>query len=448
MPTNIHDKILKIQDRRLPKVEPKPAPPKDVTANRVLARNGTLGVERLALSQPTFHNKVTLHVTPDESREAILRSIRESKQAYWLEIFIWHNDESGREIAQALVDRKKLADEQGEPFDMKVLIDWSGLRDATNPTKDTEIVKFLRDNGVEVREFNKGSVDPTAYGATPITHRKLFIQDGTKYLSGGRNIGDEYLKPTFFNPGTGTEKAWHDLMFTVEGDETARIQREFLKNWVKAGGKVPASIPQAVPAKGGSSWVQSVVTDPHAKKTELRETQLKLIRYATSEIRIVYPYFSDDAMIRELILAKKRNPALKIKVMMPGKGERGIPGFLYGNLNMETARQLLEAGIEVRFLSNFKVGNEQVESFSHFKAMVVDGKVLSIGSANGDARTLSQNHELNSIIYDKAAAKKFVDEQLEPDWKTAKPVTLSQIEALPFWKKWLFKVLEAVDFLF
>jgi phosphatidylserine/phosphatidylglycerophosphate/cardiolipin synthase-like enzyme len=153
-------------------------------------------------------------------------------------------------------------------------------------------------------------------------------------------------------------------------------------------------------------------------------------------------------MIQELINAKKRNPKLDIKVMMPGKGERGIPGFLYSNLNMESARQLLEAGIDVRFLSTFKVDGEQVESFSHLKAMAVDGKVLSIGSANGDARTLSQNHELNNLIYDQAATKKFIDEQLEPDWKSAKPVTLAQIEALPFWKKWIFKVLESVDFLF
>ena len=446
MPNAIHNQILRLQNNRMPKAAPQP--PRDVTAGRVIARNGTLGVERLALDKPTFHNKVTLHVSPDESRLAILDAIKNAKQAFWLEIFIWHNDESGQEIAQALIDRKRLADERGEPFDMKILIDWSGLRDATNPTKDTEIVKLLENNGIDVLTFNKGSVDPTATGATPITHRKLFIQDGTKYLSGGRNIGDEYLKPTFFSPGKQSERSWHDLMFTVEGDETARIQREFLKNWVHAGGKMPATIPQAKKAVGGSAWVQSVVTDPHLHKKELRETQLKLIRYAQSEIRIVYPYFSDDAMIQELILAKKRNPKLDIKVMMPGKGERGIPGFLYSNLNMETARQLTAAGITVRFQSEFHVGGEKVESFSHFKAMVVDGKVLSIGSANGDARTLSQNHELNSIIYDKAAARKFIDEQLEPDWKSAKPISNAEIEALPFWKKWLFKILESVDFLF
>lgn len=443
-PANIRDRILNQQATRLPAGPPKPSIP----ANRVLARNGTFGVEHLVLDKPTYYNKVLLHLSPDESRLAILDSIKNAKQAFWLEIFIWHNDESGREVAQALIDRKKLADERGEPFDCKILIDWGGLRDATNPTKDTEIVKFLRDGGIDVREFNVGGIDPTATGATPITHRKLFIQDGTQYMSGGRNIGDEYLKDTFYNADKQKEYAWNDLMFTVEGDETGRIQKEFLKNWVRAGGTIPATIAPAVRAKGGSAWVQSVVTDPLLHKTELREAQLKMIRFAEKEIRIEYPYFSDDAMINELIAAKKRNPKLDIKVIMPGKGERGIPGFLYSHLNMGTAKQLLDVGIGVRFLSTRLSKDGEVETFSHFKGMVVDGKVLSIGSANGDARTLSANHELNSIIHDKTVASRMITEIMGPDWNRAKPATLAQWDAQPFWKKWIIAALEAVDFLF
>lgn len=441
----IRERILNQQASRLPAGGPaKPA----IAQHRVLARNGTFGVEQLALDKPTYHNKVSLHLTPDESRLAILDAIKNAKQAFWLEIFIWHNDESGREIAQALIDRKKLADERGEPFDCKVLIDWGGLRDATNPTKDTEIVKFMRAGGVDVREFNVGGIDPTASGATPITHRKLFIQDGTKYLSGGRNIGDEYLKETFYSTDNHKEYSWNDLMFTVEGDETGRIQKEFLKNWARSGGKLPASYPAARPAAGGTAWVQSVVTDPLEHKTELREAQLKMMRFAEREIYVNYPYFSDDKMIEELIAAKKRNPKLDIKVMMPGKGERGIPGFLYSHLNMGTAKQLLDAGIEVRFLSTRKSGEREVETFSHFKGMVVDGKVLSIGSANGDARTLTANHELNSIIHDRGAAKRFIDDIMAPDWRRAKPVTLAMWDAQPFWKKWIIAALEAIDFLF
>lgn len=447
MPT-VRDRILKIQDRRMPTAAARPATSLPVKAGRVIARNGTFGVEHLALNQPTFNNKVSLHVSADESRKAILDAIRTAKEAFWIEMFIWHDDTSGRQVAQALIDRKRMAESRGEPFDARVLVDWSGLRDASSPSKGGRLMDLMRENGIEVLEFNRGGVDPTAAGVSPITHRKLFIQDGKKFLSGGRNIGDEYLQPKFTNPKNQQEYAWHDLMFTIEGDETARVQREFLKNWVMAGGQRPKEMPALQPAVGGSAWVQSVVTDPHAKTTELRDTHLKLIRYAEQEIRLVYPYFSDDTLIEELIAAKKRNPKLKIKLLVPGQGERGIPGFLFGNLNLESARQLIAAGIEVRMLNQREDGEQRVEAFSHFKALAVDGKVLSLGSANGDARTLAHNHELNAVIRDPQLARHFIDRVIGPDWEHATPVTAQTMAALPWWRRVVMGLLEALDFMF
>lgn len=447
MPT-VRDRILKIQDRRMPAAAARSATNMPVKAGRVIARNGTFGVEHLALTQPTFNNKVSLHVSADESRKAILDAIRTAKEAFWIEMFIWHDDTSGRQVAQALIDRKRLAESRGEPFDARVLVDWSGLRDASSPSKGGRLMDLMRENGIEVLEFNRGGIDPTAAGVSPITHRKLFIQDGKKFLSGGRNIGDEYLQPKFTNPKNQQEYAWHDLMFTIEGDETARVQREFLKNWVMAGGKRPKQMPAVQPAVGGSAWVQSVVTDPHAKTTELRDTHLKLIRYAEQEIRLVYPYFSDDTLIEELLAAKKRNPKLKIKLLVPGQGERGIPGLLFGNLNLESARQLIAAGIEVRMLNKREEGEQRVEAFSHFKALAVDGKVLSLGSANGDARTLAHNHELNAVIRDPKLAQDFIARVIGPDWEHATPVTSETIAALPWWRRVVMGVLEGLDFMF
>ncbi|MEB3196463.1 MAG: phosphatidylserine/phosphatidylglycerophosphate/cardiolipin synthase family protein [Candidatus Sericytochromatia bacterium] len=444
----MRERILSIQDRRLSPPSSGASFKGPLGPRRVVARDGTHGVEHLALDRPTFRNQVNLHVTADESREAILRAIRDSRESFWIEMFIWRHDTSGRAIAQALIDRKQRALAEGKPFDAKVLIDWSGLRDVSKPGQDTEIVDFLRQGGIEVLTFNRGGVDPSAAGVTPITHRKLFIQDGHRFLSGGRNIGDEYLQQTFINPKNQKEYSWHDLMFTIEGPETGRVQLEFLKNWVRAGGSLPKYLPAAQAAPGGTAWVQSVTTDPHARSTELRDTHLKLIRYAEREIRLVYPYFSDDQMMAELIAAKRRHPRLKVKVLLPGKGERGIPGLIFGNLNLESARQLLAAGIEVRFLEKRPEGPERVEAFSHFKALAVDGKVLSLGSANGDARTLAHNHELNAIIRDPRLAENFIQRVLEPDWASAEVIDTATICAQPWWRRLLQQGLELLDFLF
>jgi cardiolipin synthase len=437
---------------------PKPAaitvkPPKvavDTWRHRgLVSPAGKLPVERVVLDNPTYHNQITLHPSADESRQALLDSIKNAKSSFYIETFIWHNDEAGREIAQALIDRKKQAAAEGKPFDVKVLIDYGGLHDATNPTDDTKIVKFMTDNGIDVQLFNPTMINPLATGSTPITHRKLYIQDGTQFTTGGRNIGDEYLMSTFVAPkGGGQEKAWHDLLFTVRGDETGRVIDEFYKNWRRAGGTVPAVKPTIVPAMDGHSQVQSFVTDPLKHVHDIRDAEIKAIANAQSEIIVCYPYLSDDELVQALIDAKKANPKLSIKVMIPAKGEKGLPGFLYNSLNVTSARQLMEAGIEVRKVDAHKEGADLVTSFSHMKAMVFDGKLLSIGSANGDQRTMANNNELNTLIYDPALGKEFKDRVLMDDWNRSAPMTLAEVKNRPWYMKVVDRVLEALDFLF
>ena len=58
---------------------------------------------------------------PDASREALLDAIRNAKHSFHIETFIWHNDESGNEIIQALAARKAQAKREGRDFDVKVL---------------------------------------------------------------------------------------------------------------------------------------------------------------------------------------------------------------------------------------------------------------------------------------------------------------------------------------
>lgn len=163
---------------------------------------------------------------------------------------------------------------------------------------------------------------------------------------------------------------------------------------------------------------------------------------AEKEIVAIYPYFSDDKLVDALIAAKKKNPALKVKVMMPANKEAGREGQVYTMLNKLTARQLMAAGIEVRMFA----GGE-VNRFSHFKGMVIDQKIVSIGSANGDERTMRSNHELNTVIADTNAAKDFLKQVVTPDWAAAAPVTQADLAADSIWTRIKQNVLEVFDFL-
>ncbi|MNX06338.1 Major cardiolipin synthase ClsA [compost metagenome] len=444
--------------------------PARASAGQELLSKWSPEVDRLLLGAATTRNAISYHLSPEESRVALLDAIRSAKNSFHIETFIWHNDEAGNEIVDALAAKKREAAREGREFDAKVLIDSIGLRGGSNGAKDSKIVDKLEAAGIEVRIFNSRFVSLEALGV-PITHRKLYIADGEKFITGGRNIGNEYLKPTF-EGSQGEEASWHDLLYTVDGDEAARVQREFYQNWSMAGGEVPEILPEAKPHATGAARVLSIVTNPHADVFSIRQAHSKAIANAQREIVAIFPYFSDDKLIADLISAKEKNaerratlaakarnpqereaflrqvPELSIKVLLPGKQEAGSGGLLYPQLNMETARQLLEAGIEVRLYEGKEIDGQQVQQFSHFKGMAIDGKLLSLGSANADARTYGSNHELNTLIADEKAVKEFYAKVVEPDWRSARPVTLDELGQTPWYQRTWRKVLEALDFLF
>jgi cardiolipin synthase len=426
-------------------------------------------VDQLLLTNPTVRNQITYHLSAEASQKAILDAVEGAKKSFHIETFIWHNDTAGHELLDALTKKKATAKAAGQEFDVKVLIDSIGLRGGSGGSKDTVIVDKLKQAGIDVREFNAKYVSWEAKGI-PITHRKLYIADGEKFITGGRNIGNEYLKPQF-NGANGLENAWHDLLYTVHGDETARIQKEFYENWARAGGQVPAVMPAAVPHATGTAKVQSIVTDPHAKTFAIREAHSKAIANAEKEIVAIFPYFSDDQLVQDLVNAKRANtakraelmkaaqnkwdraaidqavPELSVKVMLPGNKEASREGSMYYHLNQESALQLLKEGVEVRYFDGGKIDGKDVQRFSHFKGMAVDGKLLSLGSANADARTFNANHELNTLISDKKAVKEFFDQVITPDWNSARKASIQELQNVPMKDKLKRKFYEAVDFL-
>ncbi len=416
-----------------------------VTGDHVLVKEVTTKAEAAVLKNPTLRNKVTFHVNAAESHQAMIDSIRTSEKSFFIETFIWHNDEAGNEIIQALGERIKRAKAEGNTFDAKVLIDWFGLRQGTGGATDTEIVNKLRAAGVDVLEFARGYLDEGKL--IPITHRKFYIKDGTSFMTGGRNIGDEYGKATFKNPKGVVEPAWHDLLYTVEGDETGRIIDEFFRNWKRAGGAVPAVKPEIRPHATGRTKIESFITDPHEKIRTLAKAHYDLVANAEREIIVMYPYLSDDKFVAALIKAKKKNPALSVKIILPANKEASAEGGIYSLLNKESARQLMKVGAEVRMNAGGVLDGKAVNRFSHFKGFVVDRKIVSVGSANGDARTFKNNHELNTVIADAATAADFLRQVADKDWAHSTPLTLADLKADTLWVRIKQKALEILDFL-
>ncbi|MDB5100078.1 MAG: phospholipase family protein [Cyanobacteria bacterium RYN_339] len=373
--------------------------------------DGLHRIQTRVFTDPTTRNQLTLHVSAAESRQALLGAIAEAKQSFFIQTFEWHDDQAGNAVIQALAARIRQAKAQGRPFDAKVIIDWNGMQDRAG---DEAVVRKLQAIGVDVQVFHPGYLNDGRI--SPLSHRKLYIQDGDKFLTGGRNIGDEYLGAAYTDAKGVRQNGWHDLLVTIEGEETSRAIVAFFQDWVQNGGHPPDAYPETHPHPTGTAKVQTFITDPDSGEFSLRRTHRTMIAEAKREIMLVVPYLSDATLIDDLIAAKRRNPQLSVKVLLPSVNEGSTGGDVYALLNPDNARRLAAAGVEVRMFGGGHEGDRALSRFSHMKAMVVDRQLLSVGSANGDTRSYETNHENITVIDDAAAVNDFMARVALPDW--------------------------------
>lgn len=318
-------------------------------------------------TQNTFNNRIELLVDGKEAFGKMKEYIQSARQSVYVEMFLFHGDNTGWEMANLLVKKRQ------EGVDVKVLLDASGQL-----TEKGDVVRYMKENGVDVQLYNKRMLD---WENLNITHRKLVLVDGYKGITGGMNIGDEY------------QYEWHDLMATVEGETVQELQNEFFINWRKSGGQMPRIIPKLPPnVQFGNSATRVTVTSPSepGKEKDSKNAFISAINSALHHVYLEHPYFSDEDVIVALENAVKRG--VKVKVLLPGVSDNP----LHAVLNKKNAERIMKLGGEV-----YKVDpGEDKSVFTHGKLMTIDGVWTTIGSTNFDTRALENNQELNISVTD------------------------------------------------
>lgn len=315
----------------------------------------------------TTNNKVDILIDGKEVFDKMREVIGSARQSIYLEMFLFHEDQTGWDIAKRLVEKRK----QG--VDVKVILDAVGQV----PEKGN-VVKFLQDNGVDVKLYNKKLFD---WDSVNITHRKLVLADGYKGMTGGMNVGDEY------------QFEWHDIMAYVEGQAVQDMQQEFFYNWQTAGGKVPTNPPQLPQGiHFGTSATRVTVTSPYetGKEKDTKNAWISAINSSLHHIYLKNPYFSDEDTLQALIAAAKRG--VKVKVFIPELNDDPM----HDVVNKQNAERMIAAGGEV-----FKIDpGADKKAFAHGKIMTIDGVWTTVGSTNADNRAMAVNQELNISVTD------------------------------------------------
>jgi len=321
--------------------------------------------------------------------------------------YIFDNDDVALEMADLL--RQK-----SEEVDVRILVD--GLADLFATRQDSHSLpagtqlppSISRYLAYESKvQFRKQS-NPWFTG----DHAKVTLVDEDLAFVGGMNIGREYRHD------------WHDLMMEVSGPVVAQLQYEFDQAWAKSS------------MLGDFAWLASALNRPKAGQSEaiypirvlsteihdseIYRAQVAAIRRARHHIFIENTYFSDDRILFELALARRRG--VDVRVILASSGDSPMLDLS----NQAAINTMLRHGIRVY----------RYPGMTHVKAAVYDGWAC-LGSANFDKLSLQVNSEINLATSHPATVEKLLAEVFYTDFdkseELSKPLPLGARHRVAEW---------------
>jgi cardiolipin synthase len=310
-----------------------------------------------------------------------------------LRVYIFDNDDYATKFADLLKRRS------GE-VDVRVLVDGLGTRGAKlavpasqPPGHEPEfsIVRYLeQDSAVRVRTV------PNVWLTGD--HTKTVLIDNRVAFLGGMNIGREYRYD------------WHDLMVEVEGPVVSEIGNDFERAWIATG--LLGDLRQLFyreqnhdVSSGGADYpVRLLFTRPG--DAQILRAQIAATRKARQHIFLENPYITSDAMLYELVKARRRG--VDVRVIMPYESDSG----LISRSNVLAANAMLRNGIRVYIYPGM----------SHLKAAIYDGWAC-LGSANMDNLSLRMNREMNLATSHPPAVDELFARVFAPDMERAVELT-------------------------
>ena len=360
------------------------------------ALNGRLFC-RVTQAWPSAGNQVRLLKDGPETYAAWLEAIGRAEQFVDLEVYIFQEDSTGAEFAQALL----AAVARG--VRCRVLYDWLGCLTRTSKT----FWQGLRTGGVEVRGYNP------PHPAHPLRwisrdHRKVLCVDGVLAFTGGLCIGHDWAgDPMKRIP------PWRDTAIELRGPAVAHIGAAFEDSWGAAheGQKQVTMPPLPAFAQESASGLDVSVMAGVPDSMGLYRLEQLVAEIVERSLWLTDGYFvATTAYVRALSGAARAG--VDVRLLVPGSSD--LP--LVGAFSKSAYRPLLEAGVRV-----FEWNGPMV----HAKTAVADGCWTRIGSSNSNLASWITNRELDVTIKSHDLARQ-MEEMFEKDITNSTEVVLTR----------------------
>lgn len=317
-------------------------------------------------------NKVQLIGGGREYFSLVKELISRAEDTIHLQSYIFDDDETGNEIAEALIKAAK------RNVNVYLLVDGYASQ-SLSPS----FINRLQAGSVNFRFFEPIFMSRHFYFGRRL-HHKLLTIDGRYALVGGINVSNKY------NNWNGNP-AWLDFALYVEGPLAKDLCVLSYKTWTgfpKVMGITPCEMKKInfEIEDEEKSFVRMRRNDWVRGKKQISASYIEMLRKARKEITILCSYFLPGHEIRnQLIRAAQRG--IKVKIIVAGRSDVRIvkqaERFIY--------KDLLNNNIEIY---------EYQRTILHGKIMVCDRKWVTIGSYNVNNISAHASIELNLDVYD------------------------------------------------
>lgn len=355
-------------------------------------------VERLTGFAVLRGHEVKLLVDGEATFDSILDGISRAEDYILFQFYMIHDDELGRRVRDALVERARAGVRVYVLFDE---VGSSGL--------SRSYLASLREAGVQVSAFRPTRGRGNRFQLNFRNHRKIVVVDGREGWTGGHNVGDEYLgKDRRLTP-------WRDTHVYLRGPAVLQLQLTVLGDWYWATRELPALAWTPHPVQTGvpAQHVLIVPTGPAATLETASLFFVSALSAARERLWIAAPYFvPDDAVMKALKLAAMRG--VDVRIITTGKGD-SLPVYLAAFHYIYRLRNL-----GIRFYA-------YAPGFMHQKAMLVDDQFAYVGSHNFDNRSFRLNFEAGALVADRGFAAE-VAEMFEADFRHARILEADEFE--------------------
>lgn len=358
----------------------------------------------------SFKTKTKILTNGDQKFPILLEMIRNAKQFIFMEYYIFNGDQIGMEVIRLLIEKAKSG--------VEVLFLFDPL--GTSGRLKSTTIRQMKSVGIKVAEFDPVLIPFMTNKVNHRNHRKIVVVDGKYGMTGGMNVGDEYIhrsKKYGF---------WRDTSILLEGEAVRDLTVLFSGDWFFATGErlTKENYYEKKTAEEDGA-VQIVDSGPQSTIAGIKQAIFRMIMGAKKSIYIITPYLIPDFDV----ISALKNAALSgvdVRIIVPGRADRR---FVY-YATQSYFEQLLEVGVRIFTYD---------EVFCHSKVIVVDEEIASIGTTNMDIRSFYLNFEVNVMLYQTDSVQSLLNdfnidssrstEVMYSDW-IKRPILLRSIQSL------------------